>query len=208
MADLLDQLIQGLDAQQLEQMLPPSQQHPDSLAAAQGAVTSMLVRGLAEKAGTAEGAGRLWEIIQHQVQQGNLSREAQEPGRGTQVRHLDPSVTDAILEAIFGEKAKDVEHRIGKVITLDPETTKKIIMAVLPVLLSALFGKAEAAPQPSPEALPDILGQARKDLDRRLPKSGGILNSILDRDHDGDVDLGDLIAVFRGRAPAAPPSDN
>ncbi len=198
MAGLLEQLINSMGAQQVERVLPQSQQQPDKAAAASGAVMSMLVRGLQQKTQTQEGTKSLWDMITKQVQQGNLPQQAPAPGSGTVVQDLPPEVTDEILKNIFGDKASNVEHRMGKVITLDPETTKKIMSAVLPTILGSLFGQAEAAPQASPEALPDILGQARKELDQRQSKSGGIFDMLLDKDHDGDVDLSDLIGIFKG----------
>ncbi len=149
MAGLLEQLIQGLGTTPVERTLPKSQQHPDKAAAASGAVMSMLVRGMAEKSKTQEGAKSLWDMLRNQVQQGNLPAQVPAPGSGTVVRDLPPEVTDEILGSIFGENAKNMEHRVGKIITLDPETTKRVIGAVLPSILGGLFGQAESAPSPA-----------------------------------------------------------
>ncbi len=135
-------------------------------------------------------------MLKKNVEQGNLPAEAPSQSSGVQVHELDPQVTDEILKGIFGDKAANVENRIGKVVMLDGETTKKIMGAVLPSILGSLFGQAEKSPQESPRALPDILGSARKELEHKQPKSGGFLDAILDRDHDGDVDLGDLAGIF------------
>jgi hypothetical protein len=63
-------------------------------------------------------------------------------------------------------------------------------------VLGGIFGAAERAPEESPQALPRILGDARTEMEERQPKSTGIFEAILDRDHDGDVDLEDLAGIF------------
>jgi hypothetical protein len=36
-------------------------------------------------------------------------------------------------------------------------------------------------------------------MEKRQPKAGGIFNAIFDRNHDGRVDLNDLVGMFRGK---------
>jgi hypothetical protein len=82
------------------------------------------------------------------------------------------------------------------VVTLDPETSQKIFAKVLPAVLGGIFGEAERAPEDSPKALPKIVSGARSEMERQQPKSANVFDAILDRDHDGDVDLEDLAGFF------------
>ena len=63
-------------------------------------------------------------------------------------------------------------------------------------MLGGLFGAAERDPEESPRALPKILNGARREMEQQQPKSSGVFEAILDRDHDGDVDLEDLAGFF------------
>jgi hypothetical protein len=148
---------------------------------------------------TKEGAGSIWDMIRRQVEKGNVPAEA--PSReGVQVREMDPKEVGDIMKVIFGKDAPNVEGAYGRVVTLDPETSKKVFAKVLPAVLGSVFGAAENDPEDSQQALPRVVGNARTEMEERNPKSTNIFAAILDRDHDGDVDLEDLADIF-GRKP-------
>ena len=163
------------------------------------AAIGTLLRGLEKKTETKEGADGLWEMLRKHVDQGNIPAQAPARDTGIQVKDLDPQVTEDIMSVIFGKDAPKVQGGIGKVITLDPETTKKVLGQVLPAILGGVFGEAEKAPEESPRALPNIFGGARKEIEERQHKARGIFDMILDRDGDGDVDLGDLAGILAGK---------
>jgi hypothetical protein len=50
-----------------------------------------------------------------------------------------------------------------------------------------------------PKALPDILGDARAEMEKRQPKSARMFNAIFDLNHDGRVDLNDLVGMLGGK---------
>lgn len=195
MPGLLESLL-GQQAATIDRVRAATGADPQRAEQAYGAAVGTIVRGLEQKSQSPEGAGSIWDMLKKQVEQGNIPSEAPESGSGVEVRDLDPKVTEDILKSIFGENAPKIEGGFGKVITLDPETSKKVLGKVLPTILGSIFGHAEQAPQDSKEALPEILGGARKEIEERQPKSGGIFDAIFDQDHDGDVDLGDLIGMF------------
>jgi hypothetical protein len=197
MAGLLEELLKGFGQPGVEHVSRRTGTDPRRAEEATGAALSTILRGLERKARSPEGAQDLWKTLESQANHGHVQVEP--PTReGVEVQDLDPKTTDSILKDIFGQKADQVEHRYGKVVRVDPETTKKIFGAVLPIVLGMLKKQAEAAPKDNTSALPDILTGAREEMQRRQPKSGGILEAILDRDHDGDVDLGDLAGIFLG----------
>jgi hypothetical protein len=104
-----------------------------------------------------------------------------------------------MLKVIFGKDAPNVEGAYGKVITLDPETSRKVFAKVLPAVLGGIFGEAERAPEESQRALPKVVSQTRREMETRQPKAANVFDAILDRDHDGDVDLDDLRGFFSGK---------
>ena len=200
MSGILDALINSLSPEATRKVIPLGQTNAPDPNAAAGAVLSAIVRGMAQKSQTQEGASSLWDMITKHAGQGSQSTNSPASGSGVEVRDMDPKVTDEILSQIFGENAGQVQGRIGKVITLDSETTKKLMGAILPSILGGLLGQAKGQSGASPQSLPDILGKARDELNQRQSKSGGAFDDILDRDHDGDVDLSDLMSILKGGA--------
>lgn len=198
MSGLLEALL-GDETETFEQVRAQTGNDPKRAEQAYSAAVGTILSGLEAKSQTQEGAESIWEMIRKQVEQGNIPSEAPSRDGGVQVRDLDPKVANDMLKVIFGENAPAVEGGFGKVITLDPETSRKVFEKVLPAVLGGVFGAAEKAPEESPQALPQILGGARKEIEQRQPKSSGIFEAILDRDHDGDVDLEDLAGIFMGK---------
>jgi hypothetical protein len=195
MSALLEALF-GQDTETVEQVRKYTGNDRDRAEQAYGAAVGTILRGLETKSQTQEGAESIWEMLRKQVEKGNVPAEAPSQQGGVQVRDLDPKVANDMMKVIFGENAPEVQGGFGKVITLDPETSRKIFEKVLPAVLGGIFGAAERAPEESPQALPKIVGGARKEIEERQPKSTGIFEAILDRDHDGDVDLTDLAGIF------------
>jgi hypothetical protein len=199
MSGLLDALF-GEDTETIEQLQKHTGNDRQRAEQAYTAAAGTILRGLEAKTQTKEGAESIWDLLRKQVEQGNVPAEAPTKQGGVQVRDMDPKVANDMLKVIFGKDAPEVQGGFGKVITLDPETSQKIFEKVLPAVLGGIFGAADRDPQESPQALPRILGDARQEMEERQPKSAGVFEAILDKDHDGDVDLADLVGIF-GRKP-------
>jgi hypothetical protein len=198
MAGLLEALF-GEDTETIEQLRPHTGDDPQRAEQAYSAAAGTILRGLEAKTQTEEGAQGVWDMIRKHVEKGNVPAEAPSEG-GVQVRDMDPKTANDIMKVIFGNDAPQVQGGFAKVITLDPETSQKVFAKVLPAVLGSVFGAAERHPEESPQALPKVLGDARTEMEQRQPKASGVFEAILDRDHDGDVDLEDLAGIF-GRKP-------
>ena len=195
MAGLLEALL-GQDPDTIERLRTHTGDDRARAEQAYNAAAGTILRGLEAKTQTEQGAESIWELLRKQVEQGNLPADAPSQGGHVQVRDMDPKVANDMLKVIFGKDAPKVEGGFGKVITLDPEASRKVFEKVLPAVLGGIFGAAERAPEESPQALPKILGDARREMEQRQPKSTGIFEAIFDVDHDGDVDLNDLAGIF------------
>ncbi|MBA4107181.1 MAG: hypothetical protein C0485_15660 [Pirellula sp.] len=191
MPGLLEALF-GNDTETVEKVRTHTGNDPQRAEQAYGAAVGTILRGLENKSKTKEGAESIWEMLRKQVEQGNLPADAPASGKHVQVRDMDPKAANEMLKTIFGKDAPDVEGAYGKVITLDPEASRKVFAKVLPAVLGGIFGAAERAPEASAQALPKIVGKARTEIEDQQPKAKGIFDAILDRDHDGDVDMDDL----------------
>jgi hypothetical protein len=195
MPGLLESLF-GVDTNTVERLRTHTGNDRGRAEQAYSAAAGTILRGLEAKSQTEEGAAGIWDMLRKHVEEGNLPADAPTQRSGVQVRDLDPKVAGDMMKVIFGKDAPDVQGGFGKVITLDPETSKKVFEKVLPAVLGSVFGAAERDPEDSPKALPRIVGGAREEIEQRQPKSAGIFDAILDRDHDGDVDLADLAGIF------------
>jgi hypothetical protein len=195
MSGLLEALF-GEDTETLERVREHTGNDRKRAEQAYGAAAGTILRGIEKKSQTKEGAESIWDMLRKQVEQGNVPPEAPSPSSRVQVKEIDPKAANEMMREIFGENAPEVEGGFAKVVTLDPETSRKIFEKVLPTVLGGIFGAAEKDPEESPRALPKVVADARSQMEQRQPKSASIFDAILDRDHDGDVDLEDLAGFF------------
>jgi hypothetical protein len=198
MSGLLEALF-GEDTATIDQLQTHTGNDRDRAERAYGAAAGTILRGLEEKAQTKEGAQSIWDMLRKHVEAGNVPAQSPSDSGRVQVRDLDPKVANDMMKVIFGKDAPEVQGGYAKVVTLDPETSRKIFEKVLPAVLGSVFGAAERHPDESRQALPKVLGDARAEMDERQPSAGSVFQAILDRDHDGDVDLDDLAGLFRAK---------
>jgi hypothetical protein len=195
MAGLLEALL-GANTNTVEKVRSHTGNDPQRAEQAYSAAVGTILRGLEAKTQSPEGQQSIWDMLRKQAEKGNIPTEAPSQQRGTQVRDMDPNEVNDIFKTIFGKDTPNVEGGFGKVITLDPETSRQIFAKVLPAVLGTIFGQAEKDPRESPQALPRIVEGARTEMEQRQPNAKGIFDAILDQDHDGDVDLQDLMGIF------------
>jgi hypothetical protein len=198
MAGLLDAIF-GHDTQTIDDLRQHTGHDPDRAEQAYGAAAGTILRGVEKKSQTRDGAESILEMIRKQIEKGNV-KAGSDPDSGVQVRDMDENEVNDMMHVIFGDKAPNVQGGFGKVITLDQETSKKVFAKVLPAVLGQIFGAAERDSDDNPRALPKVVADARQQMDQQQPRSAGIFDAILDQDHDGDVDLSDLMGLI-GRKP-------
>lgn len=198
MPGLLESLF-GNETETIDRVRSETGNDPKRAEQAYSAAVGTILRGLEAKSQTKEGADSIWDMIRKQVEKGNVPSDAPSQG-GVQVRDMEPEEVNDMMKVIFGKNAPNVQGGYGKVVTLDPETSRKVFAKVLPAVLGGIFGEAERDLEESPKALPKIVGNTRKEIEQRQPKSAGIFEAIFDQDHDGDVDLDDLAGIL-GRRP-------
>jgi|SoiMetStandDraft_5_1073268.scaffolds.fasta_scaffold252875_1 hypothetical protein len=198
MAGLLDAIF-GHDTQTIDDLRQHTGDDPDRAEQAYGAAAGTILRGVEQKSQTKQGAENILDMIRKQIEKGNVKTDS-DPNSGVQVRDMDENEVNDMMHGIFGDKAPNVQGAFGKVITMDPETSKKVFAKVLPAVLGQIFGATDRHPDDNPRALPKVVSGARQEMERQQPRSAGIFDAILDRDGDGDVDLNDLVGLL-GRKP-------
>jgi hypothetical protein len=211
MAGLLEALL-GEDTETIEKVRNQTGIDRQHAQQAYGAAVGTILRGLESKTKDPQESESIWEMIRREVEKGTVAPDgpAAEHGQPTapgtsseqghvQVRDMDPNTVNDFMKVIFGKDAPKVEGAYGKVITLDPEASRKVFEKVMPAVLGSVFGAAKRHPDADTEALPQVVGDARREIEQRQPSAAGIFAAILDQDGDGDVDLQDIAGIFMNK---------
>lgn len=151
---------------------------------------------------------------------GGLSKNASNPAGAQQLagalsRDHDGSILDdlagflggagggqqgaGILGHIFGSRQPNVASRVGQASGLDSAQAMKLLMLLAPLVLGAL-GRSQRQKGLDSGGISDVLGHERRRVEQANPQSGGLLNSILDRDGDGSImdDIAGMAGGFLG----------
>jgi len=104
----------------------------------------------------------------------------------------DTSTGAGILKHVLGGKQSRVENGIAKSTGMSGAASGKMLAMLAPLVLGAL-GKAKRQGNMDASQLTGLLGRERETVERKAPQELGVLNTLLDSDGDGDVDLGDIV---------------
>jgi hypothetical protein len=129
---------------------------------------------------------------------------------------LDSALTGAgdgekILGHIFGAREPLAAQGLGVATGLQPDMANKVLRLLAPVALGYIAKKmfdrrqaktsprkrATAVVPPSATDLGDVLRNEEVQITRQDGVGGKLLGAVLDRNHDGKVDLSDLMAGLR-----------
>lgn len=157
--------------------------------AASAAAVAALLKGLANNAGSQQGAADLLEALKRD----HWNFDAQQAP--AQIQKSDPGLTADILGHIFGKKQEKVERQLGKATGVGQGNMGKILASLAPVVLGMIANRSK---QSNVESGPDLskwIGQQTTQM-KESHKDLGFLESMLDSDHDGDVDIGDIAGMI------------
>ena len=121
---------------------------------------------------------------------------------GTQSRQTDGL---GQLGHIFGGRQQQAVSGLGQATGLGSDKAQQLMKILAPVVLAYLakrmFDQRQAGAQQqaaSPNVLGDLLGQEERQVRQQGGLGGGLLGAVLDRDGDGDVDMGDILKAGIG----------
>jgi hypothetical protein len=186
MASLLSNLMNQMSGTHLDQL---SQQLGVDRKQAQTGIAAalpMLLSALSRNTTTTEGAQALNAALDRDHDGsilGNL---------GGFLSQGDANPGAAILKHVLGGKQTQVQSGLSRATGMNAASTGKLLAMLAPVVLGAL-GQAKRQNNLDASQLAGVLGQERDHLAQQAPKQFGALNSLLDADGDGDVDLSDLV---------------
>jgi hypothetical protein len=144
MSGLLEALL-GDDPKTIDRVRAHTGNDPKRAEQAYTAAAGTILRGLEAKSQTEEGAASIWDLLRKQVEKGSVPSDAPSRG-GVNVRDMEPQEVTDFMKVLFGKDAPQVQGGFGRVITLDPEASRKVFEKVLPAVLGGIFGAAERDP--------------------------------------------------------------
>ncbi|PZO66242.1 MAG: calcium-binding protein [Pseudoxanthomonas suwonensis] len=198
--DIFAQL-SGAPMQQISQQLGLGQ---TQTAGAIAAALPMLIGALGRNASQPQGAEALFGALQRDHAGGGmgLGDVLGAVLGGQQSRQTDGA---GMLGHIFGSRQPQAEQAIGQATGLGSDKANTLLKVLAPLVLAYLAKRffdnrqAGAAQQSaSPQVLGDLLGQERRQISQQGGLGGGLLGAVLDRDGDGDVDIGDIFKAGMG----------
>ncbi|MDX3905874.1 MAG: DUF937 domain-containing protein [Pigmentiphaga sp.] len=193
--ELMSQL-QGAPLQQLAQQLGT-----DTGQAQQAVSTALplLLGAMGKNAAQPQGAQALFGALQQDHAgggglQGMLGSLLGGAGQG------GPAGADGILGHIFGGSQERVENGLGQATGLGSGNAANLLKMLAPIVMAFLAQRVQSGGM-TPDSLGATLGQER---DAARQQGGGLLDSLLDQNGDGQVGMEDLIKIggtlFGGRA--------
>lgn len=198
MSEIVNLLSGALNKDTISQLAGKLDMDEDKTAGAISAAMPLLISALANNTSKASGAESLNSALEKSHDGSildNVSQYLTGDNLGTGKK---------ILGHILGSKMSVVEKGLGKAAGLDSSSAGMVVSALAPVLLGAI-GKQKKDQGLDASGLASFLTSEKESAFSIDPDSIGILGSLLDSDHDGDLsdDLvnigGKLLTSFLSR---------
>lgn len=188
MPSLMEDLIANLDAGTLEQMGKQAGIDSSNISGAVQAALPAILSGLNKNTAQSGGADALSRALQKDHDGsildnlGGLLNNPELMGQGQK-----------ILGHIFGAKQDNLSRGLGQATSV-PSDSMGQLMAMLAPMVMGMLGKQQRQGAVDSGSLSDMLGQEQQKMASAQPQTMNILNSMLDADGDGDVDVADLLS--------------
>ncbi len=187
--ELLAQL-QGAPLQQLSRQLGTD---PDQTGNAVAAALPLLLGALGRNSAQPQGAQALYGALQRDHGGGmDLGSVLGAVLGGGTSRQTDGA---AILGHVLGGAQPRAAQGLGQATGLGSGQAMQLLAMLAPIVMSFLANRSKSQGLDA-GGLGQLLGQEREQV--RQQAGGGVLDALLDRDGDGDVDAGDLLNLGMG----------
>jgi hypothetical protein len=108
-----------------------------------------------------------------------------------------PSAGESILRHVFGGQQQRATQGLGQATGLGGQGANQLLAILAPIVMQILAKKMQSNNW-SPTQLGSALGQQRQAVAQEGGLAGGLMNAVLDKDGDGDVDFSDLMSLGAG----------
>ena len=196
MTDDIFAQLSGPALQQISQQLGTG--HAQT-AGAVAAALPMILGAMGHNASQPQGADALFGALgrDHAAGGGGIADIIGAVLGGQQTRQTDGL---GQLGHIFGSQQQTAETGLGQATGLGGDKAQMLMKILAPIVMAYLakrmFGGGQQ--QGSPQALGNILGQERQQVQQQGGIGGGLLGAVLDQDGDGQLGLGDLLKMGAG----------
>jgi hypothetical protein len=164
------------------------------------------VLGAVMGGGQSQGGGGLGDILgavmgggQKQNSGGGLSDilGAVMGGGDNSSASASPSAGESILRHVFGGQQQRATQGLGQATGLGGQGAQQLLAILAPIVMQILAKKTQSNNW-SPTQLGNVLGQQRETVAEEGGLAGGLMNAVLDKDGDGDVDFSDMLSLGAG----------
>lgn len=108
-----------------------------------------------------------------------------------------PSAGESILRHVFGGQQQRATQGLGQATGLGGQGANQLLAILAPIVMQILAKKMQSNNW-SPTELGSALGQQRQAVAQEGGLAGGLMNAVLDKDGDGDVDFSDMLNLGAG----------
>lgn len=182
----LNDVLQGRPLQLIGQHLGLS---PQQAAGAVTAALPLLVGALARNSRRPDGDLNLFNALQK-------DHMGQDPQSVLASALAGGQKGDRILRHAFGAREPVASQALATATGVAPDHAQRLLRWLAPVAMAYLakqvFERRVSSPAPSPQRLRDKLETEQQRLHAQDGLAGRLLNTVLDRNHDGRVDFSDL----------------
>ncbi len=116
---------------------------------------------------------------------------------GGQQQAAPQSAGEKILRHVLGGQQQRATQGLGQATGLGGAGAGQLLAILAPIVMQILAKKTQQNNW-SPEQLGGALGQQRQAVQQEGGLAGGLMNAVLDKDGDGDVDLSDMLSLGAG----------
>jgi hypothetical protein len=116
---------------------------------------------------------------------------------GGQQQAAPQSAGEKILRHVLGGQQQRATQGLGQATGLGGDGAGKLLAMLAPIVMQILAQKTQQNNW-SPDQLGGALGQQRQAVQQEGGLAGGLMNAVLDKDGDGDVDLSDMLSLGAG----------
>lgn len=189
--DMMGQILSSLGPNAISSMAGQLGASPEQTSSGVAVALPMILGALGKNASQPEGAAALHSALQRDHAAG--------PDLGSVLgAALGGGGSGAgILGHLLGAKRETAAQGIGQASGLDGQQAMQLLVLLAPVVMAYLAQRSQSEGH-SPESLGGLLGQQRRHLDQNAGVGATLMNAVLDKDGDGDVDLGDVVKAAGG----------
>ena len=185
--DLIGDLLEALGPRAMNNLANPIGSEPEQTNSAVQAALPILLGALARNAADPDGAVALHDAIEQDHSTLDISDVLGSVSAGG-------GDGEAILRHVLGSRQSAAAEGVSQFAGIGRGQALQLLKMLAPLVLSYLAKRSRGGGM-NPQGLGALLGQQRQQLATQGGLGGQLMNRVLDRDGDGDVDFSDILGA-------------